>query len=141
MLAQEVENITISQLKERVAAGADTLYVINFWATWCHPCVEELPIFESDEVQQLGSNLKVLLVSLDFKSQKEKQLLPFLSKRQIKPEVVLLDERNPNEWIDKIDATWSGAIPATVVYHQKKKAFHEGEMDVPSLLELISNVQ
>ena len=139
--AQEVEDVSIDQLLQRIDNGSDTLYVVNFWATWCHPCVEELPIFDSDELQRGNNKVKVLLVSLDFKSLKEKQLLPFLSKNDIQSEVLLLDERNPNEWIDKVSANWSGAIPATVIYNKQKKAFHEGELDVSSLLQLISSTQ
>ena len=138
--SQTIEEVTSNQLLERVTQSDDTLYVVNFWATWCPPCVEELPIFESDELQQASQKVKVLLVSLDFKSQKEKQLLPFLQKKQVKQEVLLLDERNPNEWIDKINANWSGAIPATVVYHQKQQVFHEGELDLSQLLQLVSSI-
>lgn len=136
---QEVAEISIKQLLERTSNN-DTVYVVNFWATWCQPCVEELPIFESNELQQSDKPLKILLVSLDFKSQKEKQLIPFLDKNQVGQEVLLLDERNPNEWIDKIDSGWSGAIPATIIYKGNSKAFHEGELDLPQLLHLIDTV-
>lgn len=138
--AQDVEEISIDQLLQRVEQSSDTLYLVNFWATWCPPCVEELPIFDSDELKELHEHLKVLLVSLDFKSQKEKLLIPFLQKKQVKQEVLLLNERNPNEWIDKINAGWSGAIPTTVVYHQNKQVFHEGELDLPQLLKLVSSI-
>ncbi|MBK3518092.1 TlpA family protein disulfide reductase [Carboxylicivirga marina] len=138
--AQNVEEITIKQLLSRVNENTDTLYVVNFWATWCPPCVEELPIFAAPELNDSDRNVKVLLVSLDFKSQKEKQLLPFLEKKKIQQEVILLDERNPNDWIEQIEESWSGAIPATVVYHQNKKVFHEGEMTLPQLHELIRSI-
>ncbi|MCG8580216.1 MAG: TlpA family protein disulfide reductase [Bacteroidales bacterium] len=138
--AQEPEEITIDQLLNRIKQSGDTLYVVNFWATWCAPCVEELPMFESDELLQSEDRIKVLLVSLDFKSQKEKQLLPFLNKNKIGQEVLLLNERNPNEWINKINSEWSGAIPATAVYHQNKQVFHEGEMNLTQLLKLVSGI-
>ena len=138
--AQEVQEIKIDQLLERVNTSSDTVYVVNFWATWCHPCVEELPIFASDELHQLKQSVKVLLVSLDFKSLKEKQLIPFVKKKAIKQEVLLVDERNPNEWINKIDSSWTGAIPATIVYNGGNKVFHEGELDLEQLLAQINSI-
>ena len=103
----------------------DTTYVINFWATWCKPCVEELPYFE--KVHQLYQNkkLKVVLVSLDFKKQLESKLLPFVKERQLQPEVLALTDGKYNTWIDKVDAEWGGAIPITVIYNAQKRQFVE----------------
>ena len=132
--------ITTADLLNRIQSNEDTIYVVNFWATWCHPCIEELPVFSSDRLQQWSKPTKVLLVSLDFKSQKDKQLLAFIRDKKVSHEVMLLDEGNPNEWIDKIDKNWSGAIPATIIYHQDKTVFHEGELDIDGLVEMINRI-
>ncbi|MCT4589832.1 MAG: TlpA family protein disulfide reductase [Carboxylicivirga sp.] len=139
VISQKPGELNIDQLLHRIQSNKDTTYVINFWATWCKPCVAELHIFESQELQQSAKPLKVLLVSLDFKSQVDKQLIPFLEKRQIGQEVLLLNEKNPNEWIDKIDSSWSGAIPATVIYNGNSKVFHEGELSLSELQQLIKS--
>src|SRR5690606_6809447 len=44
----------------------DSIYVINFWATWCKPCIKELPAFEKIASEYADKKVKVLLVSLDF---------------------------------------------------------------------------
>lgn len=103
----------------------DTTYVVNFWATWCKPCVAELPYFEQLNEQYKNQKVKVLLVSLDFSTQIEKKLNPFLERKQLKSEVVVLDDPDANGWIDKVDPKWSGAIPATVIYQGDKRAFYE----------------
>lgn len=103
----------------------DTTYVINFWATWCKPCVEELPYFEQLTTDNQEDKIKVILVSLDFEKQLEKKLLPFLKERQLESKVVVLADGNYNNWIDKVDPTWSGAIPATFIYNSSKQEFHE----------------
>lgn len=126
--AQSVPVIGVSELEERLENGADTTYVVNFWATWCGPCVKELPFFESLGANMVESKLKVLLVTLDFVENLESKVLPFIERKAIKSEVLLLDESNPNKWIPQISEKWSGAIPATIFVNGQKKTrhFHEG---------------
>ncbi len=103
----------------------DTTYVINFWATWCAPCVKELPYFEELNQKYTDKKLKVILVSQDFSKQLEKKLKPFLEKNKLQSEVLVLIDPDANSWIDKVNPAWSGAIPATVVYKGDKNEFYE----------------
>jgi thiol-disulfide isomerase/thioredoxin len=105
--------------------NADTIYVLNFWATWCKPCVEELPHFEQIKLSFQGRPIKVILVSLDMKSNLEKGLIPFVNKKKIKSSVVLLADSKTNKWIDKISPEWSGALPATLFIFKNKRLFFE----------------
>ena len=65
--SQQVKLITIDQLKERIKTGKDSTYVVNFWATWCAPCIKELPHFEKLSAEHKTEKLAVLLISVDFK--------------------------------------------------------------------------
>lgn len=103
----------------------DTTYVVNFWATWCKPCVAELPNFEKINAVYKDQKVKVILVSLDMKKQVESHLLSFMKRKNLQSAVVLLNDPNANAWISKVDATWSGAIPATVIYNKNKRKFYE----------------
>ncbi|MGB3606378.1 TlpA family protein disulfide reductase [Psychroserpens sp.] len=100
-------------------------YVVNFWATWCAPCVKELPSFEELNARYKDQNVEVILISLDFPKQIETKLKPFLKKNALKSEVVVLDDVDSNTWIPKVSKAWSGAIPATIIYNQQKKEFYE----------------
>ncbi len=102
----------------------DTTYVINFWATWCKPCVAELPYFEQLRNAYDKEKVRVILVSLDFENQLEKKLKPFLEKQQLKSDVMVLLDGKYNDWIDRVTPEWSGAIPATVIYKGDNQAFH-----------------
>ena len=108
-------------------------YVINFWATWCAPCVKELPYFETLNANYSDKNVEVILVSLDFPRQIETKLKPFLKKKALKSEVVVLDDVDANSWIPKVNENWSGAIPATLIYNKQKKAFYERSFNYEEL--------
>jgi thiol-disulfide isomerase/thioredoxin len=111
----------------------DTTYLVNFWASWCTPCVEELPAFERIGKEYRGKPLKILLVSLDFPSQIESRLLPFIEKHRITSEVLVLDDPDANKWINKVDPEWSGTIPATLIYNRQNRSFHEGSFTYEEL--------
>lgn len=124
ILAQKVVAYdNFSALEKEVLSDKNTIYVVNFWATWCAPCVKELPYFE--KLNSENKSIKVVLVSLDFKSQFESKLLPFVKNRKINSEVVLLTDKDYNTWLPMIDKDWSGSIPATLIIKNDKKFFAE----------------
>ena len=116
---------------------SDTTYIINFWATWCKPCVEELPYFETLTKKHKDKPVKVILVSLDFEKQLVKKLLPFIKKHQIQSEVLVLTDPDANTWVDKVEPKWSGAIPVTLIYRQEQRAFYEEAFEDLAALEKV----
>lgn len=127
ILAKEVslEIYDFEGLKPFLETSTDHTYVINFWATWCAPCVKELPFFEKLHQQYAGKNVEVILVSLDFPNKYESHLKPFIAKNELKAKIIALDDPNSNQWIPQIDPNWSGAIPATLIYNKDKRRFYE----------------
>ncbi len=101
----------------------DTLYLFNFWATWCGPCVKELPYFDMIDSAYADKPVRVVLISLNFKDDIEDLLIPFLIEKDIKSSVVLLDEPNGDTWMPIVDPSWSGSIPATMFKHKNNKKF------------------
>lgn len=137
--SQQVKLLTVDELDRRVEQGRDTTYVVNFWATWCAPCIKELPHFEKLQQEKKSDKLKVLLVSVDFKNRLEKSVVPFVKKRNLKNEVFLLDEKDEQQYIDRIDKSWSGAIPATLFINGKNRKFVEKEFTYDELLKEYQN--
>ena len=119
--AQHVAVLRFPELQKRLARPTDTVYVVNFWATWCGPCVKELPAFEQIRADNATKKVKVLLVNLDYASQLDKKVRPFVKQHGLKSEVVLLNETDPNAWIDRVDAAWSGALPFTLIVNNKTR--------------------
>ena len=103
----------------------DTVYVVNFWATWCVPCVKELPYFEKLNQKYKNGKFKMILVSLDFPKMIESRVIPFIKNKNLLVEVVVLNDPDANSWIEKVAKEWSGAIPATIIYKNDKRKFYE----------------
>jgi thiol-disulfide isomerase/thioredoxin len=113
---KEVQKLNFKEFEPYLQKNNDTVYVINFWATWCVPCREELPVFQGAYEKFSGQKVNILLVSLDFPNQINSRLLPFVEENHLKPKVILLDDPRQNEWIDKVDPQWSGSLPFTIIY-------------------------
>lgn len=121
----KIATLNYEALKPLLHKNEDKTYVINFWATWCMPCVKELPAFEKLNAAYKDKNVEVVLVSLDFPKQKESNLIPFVKKRKLESKVLHFDDPNEQFWIPDIAENWSGSIPATLIYNKEKRKFYE----------------
>jgi len=139
--AQPKDLVRLDQLQKAISGEKDRIQVINFWATWCAPCLKELPLFE--KLNGDRKDILVRLVSLDMDlDPNPDKVRNFVNRKKLKAEVVILDERDPNSWIDKVDKSWSGALPATLVINNKngKRKFVEKELKEGDLEKLIAQV-
>jgi len=133
----DIEVYNFEEFERFLKEEQDQIYVINFWATWCKPCIQELPYFEA--AQNKHKDVRVILVSLDFPNKLQSQLIPFVKKNSIQSQVILLDDPHENEWIPKVDSTWSGAIPATLMVKGSKRKFYERSFNEKELENEILN--
>lgn len=136
--AQSFKKIDSDVLQAITHNYNDTTYVVNFWATWCKPCVKELPEFEEVNQHFKSKKFKMILVSLDFDTQLDSKVKPFVKDQNIQSKVVLLADTKQNDWIDKVNPEWSGSIPVTVIYNNDFYFFKEGSMSYDELNEIIT---
>ncbi len=130
---------TFNQLYTDIINDKENITVLNFWATWCRPCVEELPDFEKTNAEFKSKQVKVILANLDFHSKVESLVPAFITSRSLQSSVVHITDQDPNDWINKVDETWTGAIPATVIYAKGKKVwFIEGQTNYEELKTIIN---
>lgn len=121
--------LTFKEFEPYLQKTGDTVQVINFWATWCQPCVAELPWFQQLIQAYEGQPVKIWLVSMDFPKDIRRKLLPFVKERGIEANVVCLADLDYNAWIEKVSKEWDGAIPFTLVYNGRARTVKFGELD------------
>lgn len=121
----------ITDVEKYMNSGKDEVLVINFWATFCKPCVTEIPSFIETTSRYKDQGVKLLLVSLDLPSFYPKKIADFAKKQHWNANIVWLDETNADYFCPKIDAKWSGSIPATLIINPKTgyRKFFEEEME------------
>lgn len=141
--AQTPRIVGAAELERFMTRETDTIDVINFWATWCGPCIKELPLFE--KITSSGpAHVKVTLVSLDLElDPNPEKVYNFVERKSLRSQVLLLDEADPNSWINRIEPQWSGALPATIVINHKTgerkfigRSVHDGELE-----QLLQDIQ
>jgi thiol-disulfide isomerase/thioredoxin len=132
-----IDVFTFDEFRHWLTKETDSIYVINFWATWCAPCVKEIPAFEKLHETYSEKKVKVLFVSLDFPAQLQSRVIPFIERMKMDAEVVLLNDPNSNRWIPIVSEKWSGAIPATLIYSKDFNKFYEQEFTFDQLQTII----
>lgn len=137
---QQAEIIKFDMLRDLLNEKGDKIHIINFWATWCGPCVKELPQFEALTAKN-NPSVKVTLISLDFADEINK-VNSFINRRKMKSPVFLLDEIDYNSWIDQVESTWGGAIPATLFINQRtgQRKFVDRELKDDELEKVVESL-
>jgi thiol-disulfide isomerase/thioredoxin len=127
--AQELPVWKAADLKAAIDSAKGPV-IINFWATFCKPCIAEMPHFQSLASQFKARGIKLVFVSLDLKEAYPKSIRSFLKKRNITAPVVFLDEQNADLFVPLVDSTWSGAIPASLFINPERGYRHFVEDEV-----------
>ena len=125
--SQSIPKWKINDVVNYYTKNNDTTYVVNFWSTYCQPCIEEMPYLQSISKKYATNRVKLVFVSLDVKSFYPKKLTTFLKQHKITATCIWLNETNADIFCPAVDEKWSGAIPATIIVHNKKgyKQFYE----------------
>jgi thiol-disulfide isomerase/thioredoxin len=135
--SQDIPVMDFDRLAPLLQMENDTLYMVNFWATWCMPCVQEMPDIVKFADEMEDQKFRLILVSLDDPGQMESRVKPFVKRYGIDGKVILLDDPDANSWIPKVHPDWMGAIPATLFYSSGFRQFHGEMIDYKTLKEIV----
>lgn len=135
--AQKITLVKISEVEQLMQLKDDTTRVLNLWTTWCGPCVKELPYFEDLHQQSKEKKLKVILLAVEDSRDKVEK---FIQKKNMQAKVLLLDEKDANMWIPKIDKDWQGDIPVTLFLNGSKntRKFINGELTPEKIKQILT---
>ena len=140
-LAQNIKVIKYPQLLNMMKeCDGEEIKVFNFWATWCKPCIEELPYLET--LNEEYTNVQVSLICFDDVADLDVKVRAFVKEKELKSAVFLLDETDYNSFIDLVDPRWTGAIPATVIVKcaDKSKYFFERPFKENELNDIVDQL-
>lgn len=132
---------TFDILEAELNKDDDTVRIINFWASWCIPCLKEFPEFQKAVRKYEGSNIIFIFISLDFQDQIKERVVPVIQRFELKGKHYLLDDPDGNRWIPLVSEKWTGAIPATLIYKRSKRFFMEGTLNYEDLIVEIENIR
>lgn len=141
-LAQSVSVTDFASLEKTYSAKDNKVHVLCFFATWAKPSLALVD--QAEQLNKAGlSNVELTLVSMDFSDKMNSVVKPFLKSKSISAKTVLLSDNNPNQWVSKIHATWSGNIPAVLFVNaaKNKKAFFQKSMSFAELKEKVEQMR
>jgi thiol-disulfide isomerase/thioredoxin len=138
---QTIPKWKMSVLEEYIKTS-ETPVIINFWATYCVPCIEEIPYFLELTKKYEDKGVKLILVSLDFEEAYPDKIRNFSVKRRFTAPIVWLDETDADYFCPKIDNSWSGVMPATLFVNNKTgfRSFYEEKISREKLEEEINKL-
>jgi thiol-disulfide isomerase/thioredoxin len=136
--AQGIKKIKIEELTDYIDKSDHPL-IVNFWATYCLPCIHEIPYFQAETKKYEKKGVELLLVSLDLSDYYPLKIAAFVNKQQYVATLFWLDESNADHFCPKIDKNWSGGIPSTLFVNNKTgyRRFFERQLTEPQLKENI----
>lgn len=138
---QEIPVWKLEELKSTIKDSKEPT-IINFWATFCKPCIAELPYFQALANQYKNAGVKLIMVSLDLKEAYPAKVKSFAKKLKLTSPVVFLDETNADLFCPVVDSSWSGAIPASLFINNATgyRKFYEEELSKEKLEAEIKNM-
>jgi thiol-disulfide isomerase/thioredoxin len=141
--AISVEPLDEAGLKRMIQNREGKVLLLNVWATWCAPCVEEFPDIARLSQSYDSKTLEVVAVSADYPDEVDSKIIPFLKKQNVSFRVYVAKFDDQEDFINALDPTWNGALPATLIYdrHGRQRFFHVGQQTYEQFKDAVDKVE
>ena len=138
-----VKAIGEPELKSILNSHQGQVLLVNVWATWCKPCREEFPDLVRLQDFYKGKNVRVITISADYPDEIDSKIVPFLKKFNINFPVYVQNFLKQEDFINRMNKDWNGALPATFIYNKKgqQQVFFIGKKDFESFRKEIEKVK
>jgi thiol-disulfide isomerase/thioredoxin len=113
MDAQQVRSVKVTDLAKTIKESKSPL-IVNFWATFCVPCLQEIPYFQEMAEKYKPQGVSILFVSLDLQKAYPDSIIKTAGKHNIFEPIVWLNETNADYFCPKIDSSWTGGMPSSL---------------------------
>jgi len=132
--SQDIRKMKIGELNRFIDSVHSPL-IVNFWASWCKPCVHEIPWFEKCVNEYKEKGIVLVLVSLDFGRDFPTGISNFAKQQGYTSRIIFLDEKNADYFCPLIDKSWDGSIPVSLFVNSNKKykRFYNQQLPEPQL--------
>jgi thiol-disulfide isomerase/thioredoxin len=136
---QDIKAIKVTELSKTIKESKTPL-IVNFWATFCAPCLQEIPYFQQLTQQYKSQNVSLIFVSLDLKEAYPLKVNETAKKLNLVYPVVWLNETNADYFCPKIDTSWTGGMPSTLLVNNST-GYHKFFEDQLSKEKLDKEIQ
>jgi thiol-disulfide isomerase/thioredoxin len=109
-----LQSVDVPMIKALVANDTPKLLLINVWATWCGPCLTELPEFVTMNRMYRGGNFELVTISGDAPDANAK-VLAALQERHVAARNYIFSSTDMDALANALDATWPGGFPYTIL--------------------------
>jgi len=118
-----------AEIMEQAKSHTDReVVLLNFWATWCKPCVKEFPMIVELSRNYKKRGLIVYFISVDW-LENEDQVKIFLKAQGVKGISYIKDRQNDELFINDISNSWSGAVPFTILIDKQGNLAEQWESE------------
>jgi thiol-disulfide isomerase/thioredoxin len=134
--------VDIDGIKKSMRGSRGRVLVVHFWATWCLPCLEELPVISRFAREMKPRGLDVLSLSLDDPQTAQARVSKLLSEQAPNLTPVIAKFSDAGEFIGTFDSRWEGTIPALFAYDAtgQRRGSHVGEASRGDLEQLVGRL-
>ncbi|MDE3059272.1 MAG: TlpA family protein disulfide reductase [Bacteroidota bacterium] len=140
---QNARPLDVKGVKRLIHERHGKILFLNLWATWCAPCVEEFPDIVKFSHIYTDSLVEVVAISVDYPDEADSKVRPFLKKHNVDFKVYIADAKDQEDFINAVNSSWSGAVPATFIFgkHGKQRAFLLGKQNLERFKNEIEKIR